>query len=173
MKTAQADRLRVLLDKQEIIEVLSRYARGVDRCDRSCIESVFFPDAKIVRGDVEIAGADMADKVIARVRETYDATFHQVTNFIIDVCGDEASSESYVVATETFHDNGCEFTRTRGLRWIDRFERRAGVWGIAGRVAVGDWARLEANSLEVPFVDELEPGQRSPDDASYSLRRSS
>src|SRR4029453_17525088 len=34
-----------LLDKQAITEVLHRYARGVDRCDRSILEIAYWPDA--------------------------------------------------------------------------------------------------------------------------------
>jgi hypothetical protein len=37
--------LQQLIDKLEIHEVLTRYCRGIDRCDAELLESVYHPDA--------------------------------------------------------------------------------------------------------------------------------
>jgi ketosteroid isomerase-like protein len=167
MPETLAPEIQELLDKQAIKEVLLRYARGVDRCDREALASVFFPDAVVVRGDRETSAVDLPDRFLARAREIYDSCFHQVTNFLITIDGDRARSEAYVVAISTYHEGDREFQRSRGLRWIDQFERRAGEWRIVHRVAVGDWGRLEENDLAVPYIDELPQGTRSLDDPSY------
>jgi hypothetical protein len=38
-------KLRALVDKDEIRDVLYRYSRAVDRCDRELLASSYWPDA--------------------------------------------------------------------------------------------------------------------------------
>jgi len=59
-------------------------------------------------------------------------------------------------------------------RYLDRFERRAGEWRIANRIANADWwTRAPINSL--PLHDNLNPsvlnlGKRGQSDPYYSAR---
>ena len=59
-------------------------------------------------------------------------------------------------------------------RYLDRFERREGSWGIVHRHAVYDWTErrpaADAHWRSGPVVDLLERGQRGEADASYRDR---
>ena len=59
-------------------------------------------------------------------------------------------------------------TRSRGGRYLDRFERRDGVWKIARRLLVDEWSRLD--DLPAPPVPPGRVGLRSKDDPVYTFR---
>ena len=61
-------RLRELLDKQEIHEVLLRYCRGVDRCDRDMIAACYHPDAIDDHGDWVASALDAPDHIVKLVK---------------------------------------------------------------------------------------------------------
>ena len=44
-------RLELFLDRQDIIDCLTRFSRGMDRFDRDLFLSAFHPDAVIAAGD--------------------------------------------------------------------------------------------------------------------------
>ncbi len=46
-----AERLGWLLDRQDILDCLTRFSRGMDRFDRELLLSAFHPDAVIAAGD--------------------------------------------------------------------------------------------------------------------------
>jgi hypothetical protein len=135
--------LQELLDKQSITEVLHRYCDALDRNDRDLAATIWHPGgtADYQLGDPEdgimptFTGA--ADSFLDWVLErhtTFAGTSHQVTNILVDVNGDEASSRSYVTAALWTHD---EVTTIRA-RYLDTFSRRGGRWAIEHRVTEHD-----------------------------------
>lgn len=68
---------------------------------------------------------------------------HFLGNVLIEVEGNIAFAESYVLAFRTFSRDGQPYNRTRALRFVDRFERRDGQWRISERVAVDEWNRVD------------------------------
>ena len=74
---------------------------------------------------------DFARFVVKVLRDHADATLHTLTNVRIELDGELARCESYVVA---YHwrerETGTEL-ETAGGRYVDRFERRGGEWKIA------------------------------------------
>jgi ketosteroid isomerase-like protein len=157
---------RMLLDRAQIHDVLMRYSRGVDRGDGELVMSVFHPDAALDMGRGPIAPAALAEGI---AKMTATGTMHFIGNEYVEVDGDTAYSETYFISYATITDSGQSATRSRGGRYLDRFERRDGEWKIARRVLVDEWSRLD--DLPAPPVPPAgRVGLRSKDDPVYTFR---
>jgi hypothetical protein len=146
-------RVRALSDRSEILDCLTRYARGMDRLDRDLARSAYHDDA--IDDHVGFAGPvdDFLDWAFAyhggQVRHQ-----HYVGNHTIDVDGDSAHAETYYLFIGTDRDEDAPLTVTGG-RYIDRFERRDGKWGIAARVCLVEWQTAAESLLKTPAVDYI------------------
>lgn len=159
--------LAKLVDKQEIHDVLMRYCRGIDRCDEELLRSVYHPDATDNHGQFSGTAADFIPWALQALRRD-ERTTHFLCNELIEVQGDTAHCESYLFAVHRRKTKDGTATKdlTFGGRYVDRFERREGVWKIAHRQVILEWSRLdpveESYSLEHSVI-----GQRSREDAVY------
>lgn len=135
--------IETLIARQQIADVIYRYARGIDRMDFELVRSCYHPDAYDDHGAfagtveefIEAAGAFL---------QRWTATQHFMGNMLIEVDGDVARAETYAVAyhrREDTHGNGKD--DIMGIRYVDRFEKRAGVWKIAYRVVANEWRRVD------------------------------
>jgi hypothetical protein len=189
-------RLAKLEDRQSIADLIADYCRGVDRCDDALLRSTYWPDAVDNHGVSDSPAMAFCDRVIPILKETCLATMHLVANSRVELAGDEAFGETYVVAyhvlkaaahldrfmgeepaqavraafAETPAD--APFAYNAGARFLDRFERRGGEWRVAARTVVYDWMR------QTPLPDDQAPatfglrqptGGRKPDDPIYAL----
>lgn len=159
-----ADGLAELLDRQRITEVLHRYCRAVDRLDHELLLSTYHPDAVDDHGSFVGTAADFAVRTVRRMAEAYEATQHRLGNVTIDLRGDTAWVESYVVATHVLAGNAIEHA---GARYVDRFERRDGEWRIATRVVVVDWYTTGSRGEPSHHLSAFRPGRRDREDPSY------
>ncbi|HAA67283.1 MAG TPA: nuclear transport factor 2 family protein [Acidimicrobiaceae bacterium] len=137
--------LETLLAKQEIGDVIYRYARGIDRLDFDLVRSCYHPDAVDDHG----AFKGNVDEFIEMCREflpRWTATMHFMGNVLIDeIDGTAARAETYAVAyhrreaTENSEGKDDVF----GIRYVDRFEKREGRWRIAHRIVATEWRRVD------------------------------
>ena len=161
-------RLRDLADRSEIVDCLTRYARGMDRQDRDLVRSAYHDDA-----------IDDHIGFVGRVDDFIDWAFgfhasqvrhqHYLTNHTIDLDGDVAHVETYYLFVATVPDDAAPLSATGG-RYVDRFERRDGRWAIAARLCVVEWMSELRSLLDTPSVEFLAlAGTMSRDrsDASY------
>jgi hypothetical protein len=129
-----SDPLEELVAKQAITEVLHRYCHALDRNDRSAAGTVWHPGGTAqYEGIFEGTGEGFLDWVFD-VHATFERTSHQVTNVLIALDGDRATSETYVTvclrATATdIVDRG---------RYVDAWSCRDGRWAIDERRFIGD-----------------------------------
>ncbi|HXC39107.1 MAG TPA: nuclear transport factor 2 family protein [Burkholderiales bacterium] len=159
--------IRELLDKQACAELVYTLARGIDRMDEELIRSVFHADAVVDFGHFRGTAGEFVRWVMALL-PSMKRTQHCICNQLIEVRGDVAHGESYVVAVHDMAGDK-DMTMTFGGRYIDRFERRNGVWKNARRVVVSDWTSL------VPSTDSWDRspaaprifGRRDREDPSY------
>jgi ketosteroid isomerase-like protein len=162
-------RLERALARDEIREVLSRYARGVDRADAELLLSCYHADAIEEHGGnytgnafAYIAGA------VPRIR-LMGAMQHLLGSTHIEFDGDVAFVETYVWTFARFATTDT-FT---GGRLVDRFERRDGHWKIAHRRTVFDWNRDTPSAegwctgLFDPAKPGMHKGRKDTDDLSY------
>ena len=136
--------LDAALARAEIHDLLMAYARGVDRADKDLLASIFAPDATVISGVVNGSGCEFATQITAFVRQNLEMCFHSVANEWIDVRGDEAVGEHYVLAQMV--QNGTEVLT--GGRYIDRYVRRDGRWLIQSRIFVADWNHSHPSTME-------------------------
>lgn len=128
-----------LLAKQACTDLVHRFARAVDRCDRAMMLSLFHPDGTDDHGQFKGTAPEFVDWVIPLL-QTMERTQHFIGNVLVDVRGDEAWSEAYFVAN---HDmaapDGSPIRYVVAGRYLDHFARRDGEWRILHRACVFDW----------------------------------
>jgi SnoaL-like domain len=142
------DTLQRILDWHDIYEVLCRYARGVDRGDWELVRSTYHPDAY----DDHVGYQGNVDGLIEWLTARFagvDNSVHFLGNCLVERAdgGDSALVETYFVSSRlrptteadkvpaTPEDAIC---RQSWGRYVDRFERRDGVWKVARREVVID-----------------------------------
>jgi ketosteroid isomerase-like protein len=138
-------KLEVLIAKDEIREVLTRYCRGVNRCDADLVASCYHPGALDIRGSSEDTardGAEWAQIAVQAGLALCQTIYYYITDSTIEVDGDTARCESYSpsakVLTELSTDGAVQ-VRLAGIRNLDHFEKRNGEWRIVKRQLVSDW----------------------------------
>ncbi|MDG2113023.1 MAG: nuclear transport factor 2 family protein [Actinomycetota bacterium] len=160
--------MQEMLDNHQIHKVLVDYCRGIDRCDVELVASVYHDDAIDDHGIFRGLGKDFAPFAVDSLPGMYDATQHTVFNTNIDFADSTtAHVETYVVAYHTRRDDQGDILETLGGRYVDRFEKRDGVWKIADRLVLKDWDKREHVSR---YAGKIPQGGRKPDDPSYTRR---
>ncbi len=116
--------------KQAITEVLHRYCYAVDLIDRELGSRVWHPGGLAhYEGLFEGTGEAFMDWVLENMRKDTECRSHQVTNVLIEVDGDRATSESYIHAFRRMDGNDVV---TYG-RYSDIWSCRGGEWRIDDR----------------------------------------
>ncbi len=154
-----------LLDKLAIHEVLMRYCRAIDRCDEELLCSVYHADAWDNHGTFNGPASEFVPWVMNLLRQRYKTTTHAICNELVELVGDVAHSESYFFACHRYEREGREWDWTIAGRYVDRFERREGVWKIAHRLAVTDWDRVDHVTAKRPAPPVV--GLRTRQDPVY------
>jgi hypothetical protein len=141
-------KLRELIDRQEIWEVILKYARGIDRLDREMVRSCYWDDA-IDDHHAYVGGPDyFIDVTFAGAIEMSSVQHHGLSNHTCEIIGDDAHCETYYtfiganIATPHLLSMG---------RYIDHLQRRDGVWKYANRVTV-----IEKNFALIEYPDDAE-----------------
>lgn len=166
--------LETLLAKQDINDVLMRYARGVDRADAELLKSCYHEDATEEHGPTYSGLAHAyIDGAVPRM-QAMGVMAHYLCNVAVELDGDVAHVESYVLTFARFEKDGEPWDTLTGGRIVDRFERRAGVWKIAHRKMAFDWNRDAPSSegwcLGMFKLDHpgMILGRKDRDDLSYA-----
>ena len=160
-------RIDALLDKQEIYECLVRQSRGTDRCDKALFLSGFHADSVVTAGPFVGSPADLYDWAASFQAQMYSATLHKLHQMTCDIEGDEAHAETYYFFVGCMGENNL----LAGGRYVDRFERRGGRWGMVMRNNFVEWTSMVpamASPLgEIPGLELNGISARDASDASY------
>ena len=173
------DALQRLIDREEIRDLMARYARGVDRADWDAVRSVYHEDAHDDHGDYK---GDM-DGLIGWIEERnglLSQSVHFLGNCLIEFAGpDIAIVETYFI---TAHTLGSEAQIAYGAgdgsqpvqlsqfgRYVDRVERRGGPWRIADRIVVFEAIRLQRSDIP-PLKPEWAQLRRDQNDPIFRMR---
>ena len=147
-----SEELETLSAKQAITEVLYRYCHAVDRIDPELGSRIWHEDGLAhYEGIFEGTGADCMASIFEQHKKC-DATSHQLTNMLIEVDDDRATSESYVTACVRAGDIDVV---VRG-RYMDAWSRRAGEWRIDDRRYRHDVMQI------IPVIEQQLPMSGSP-----------
>jgi len=166
-------RLEAMMSKMEIQEVLMKYGRGVDRADEELLKSCYFENATEEHGSAYAGPAhEYIEGAVGRIRKM-GTMAHYICNIHIDLDGDLAYVEAYVLTFVRFRQDDEDFDTLTGGRICDRFERRKGEWKIAHRKLAFDWNR-DMPSQEgwcLGMFDPADPrmfmGRKDKEDLSY------
>ena len=167
---SDTERLARLIDHHEISEVVHRYCRGIDRMDWDLVRSCYHPDAFDDHGGF----VGTVEEFIAYIQAElprFERTQHFIGNLMVDVHGDRARAETYLVAYHRLRPSSTKPERdfVAGLRYVDDFQRRDGEWRIAARVCAFEWSRLDSVPAGNPgFAARSTMGQRNRTDVVYS-----
>ena len=166
--------LQVLLDKYAITELLTRYLRAIDRGDIATLRASYLPGATEEHGGLYSGPAQgYIDTIEAALQNPRSVGTHALSNVIVDVAGDSALSEHYVLAmTRARADDGVVKDSLIASRIIDDLERVEGRWAIARRRLRFDWTQDLAPRPERWLWGRLDPadllhGAKFPDDPIY------
>jgi hypothetical protein len=143
MSTYAADYGPVALAaRAEIADVIHRYCHATDRRRWWLMDTVFHEDATC---HLSVIGGSWREfvKQGEALLEHVGVTHHQVGNIQIALEGEVAHAETYITAFHRvpadappggpFGGTGEAYDAIFGSRYVDRFERRDGVWRIAER----------------------------------------
>ena len=164
----QIARLLHQLERQDILDCLIRFSRGMDRFDREVFLSAFHSDAVIAAGVFVGGPEDLYDWASDLHDQGQSATQHNLMNHSCDIDGDIAHTETYYLFAGRNRD---ETNWVAGGRYIDRLERREGEWKIALRTNAIEWSGM-VPTMDIPFADVPDVNlngvsSRSKEDLSY------
>ena len=119
-------------DRQDISDLLVRYATGIDRRDWPLFRTVFTDDCELDYGEIGAwNGVDAVTDFMEQVHALAGHTMHRLSNQAITVDGDKAAARTYIDGLIMTGDN------KSGVNAIgfydDEIVRTDGGWRIARR----------------------------------------
>ena len=173
MSPAETERIERMMAREEIREVLARYARAVDRADGPLLKSCYHEDAIEEHGGNYTGNAhEYVDGAIPRIQRM-GVMQHLLGTSHIEFEGETARVETYVWTFYRASVEGRDLDTFTGGRLVDRFERRQGAWKIAHRRTVLDWNRDTpsnegwVNGMFQPGKPGMLLGRKDRSDPSY------
>jgi len=185
--------LQLVYDRQQIIEVLHRYARAIDRCDVELLKSVYHDDATDAHGSFDGNAHEFAEFMVPRLKEQTSYGIHHVTNELVEIDGDRAIAESCLFgyhrvpggrkSVEKFFGEAYadrveaqgrideEQEYFTGGRYLDKLLKRDGIWRIWRRRITVEWNQCRPSTMVVDGgrAHYDIPGARDTSDPSYLL----
>jgi hypothetical protein len=153
--------------RMEIMDVLWRYCRGVDRGDAQLLNSVYHEGAIDDHGTYNGPAAGFVDYIVPGMDIPDIVGQHHITNVNFEFDGDVAKVESYFIAYHPVPiDGGPDELAIVGGRYNDTFEKRNGKWLIAHRRVLGDFSRDRIPGPAWPRAVNFPQGDRHEKDPS-------
>ena len=146
-----------LRDRTMIEDLYSRYAYGVDSVDMELVRSVFHPDCTVV-GTMEEGTLDDYLEGLEEGLLMYHATMHFKGNQYVEIDGDSAFVETWVLGHHMEAPGSPIDHLTLGLRYKDDVVRVGDEWKIIRREAALQW---HTGPFPRPFIGDP-PYPRKP-----------
>jgi SnoaL-like domain len=126
-------------DRLAIIEITHRYCWALDSREWALLDDVFLPDATAELRSSLLEGRDAIRDRIAGAIGSLDATHHMVSNHIVTIDGDRATSRCYLHSQHVRNDAVGGVNYVIAGRYEDELVRTASGWRIAFRRLVSVW----------------------------------
>jgi hypothetical protein len=137
--------VRYVKDRIEILDCVANQARGHDRHDAELMTSVYADDGVDEHGPAVNPGPKYGEWANKTHTRAFLDHLHNITTHTCEIDGDHAHAESYVIGTMRGRDD--KTIALMGGRYLDRLERRDGVWRIAVRRCTIEFALTGDASL--------------------------
>lgn len=131
--------IRLLADRQAILDVLVRYMAGIDAKDAAVVRSAFHPDAVDRHQGHPERGLDEFMAFLEPLLPQMGPTAHYLGGVAIELDGDEAVARYPAIAFHRLGEGERAIDSIMGARVVDRLTRREGQWRIAERTVAYDW----------------------------------
>jgi len=130
--------------RARIDDALRSYCRGIDRLHAPSVLAAFHPGAVLVDYGPEPTTIEVfVERALTSLEARFVATQHRVSNVTIELDGDRATVEAYVLALHVEQTGSGRLLHTFAGRYVDRFEARDGTWLIAQRTLRNDFSSVE------------------------------
>jgi 3-phenylpropionate/cinnamic acid dioxygenase small subunit len=140
-----------LADRMEITELLARYSTALDTKDWTMLEEVFTADAACDYGSLgSPQGLAAITDLVRGTLQTLDATQHLVGNVVVQVRGDEATADCYLISQHIRAGAPGGDHYLLGGRYTDRVVRTPAGWRIAHRTLHRMWATGNREVVQRP-----------------------
>lgn len=171
-ETGMVPGLEEVADRLAILEVVAMHSRGVDRASSEILKSCYWDDAEVDYGGYKGPAHPFCDMLPDAIKR-YENTQHVLGNTLVEFEGEAATVESYVTA---YHYLGQEEEPDTEMtyigRYLDRMEKRDGVWKISFRKIVMTWhqnALASADEERNPSLQPITRSSRYPEDPLFSF----
>ena len=164
-----SDLLSVMLDKLTLHELVLTYCRAVDRRDYALLETLYHPDAIDDHGGMFCGSAAAYIAWLPTIQAHFETMRHDITNALFAVDGNDANGELYTVAYHRTPPGPKAREIIIGGRYLDRYQKRDGVWRFLHRSLVFDWkeTRPLPAVMDPDISDGVAPGRPDENDPSY------
>ena len=120
---------RGMIDREAVRDVLTRYGVSLDNRDWALFKTCFTEDAKAFYGE-EIEGYSAIEKFVSSYEEHIEASQHLISNFVIEIDGDEARATCYLHAVHYVANTQGGDTWSVGGYYTDQLIRTTQGWKI-------------------------------------------
>lgn len=170
MPASRDELIDTMIAEREIRRIAHLCSHYVDRGNIEGLRELFHPDAIAEYGfNKSKSVAEFLERFKIQ-RTELTGVQHHITTQLVAVEGDYAEAENYAIAHCDIEEADGMKTFVIGGRYLDKYERRNGVWKISHRVGLEDWSvkvpapPRRSNELvgEIPRggVGEADPGYR-------------
>jgi hypothetical protein len=121
-------------DREQIGDVLIRYATGIDRKDWQLFRSCWADELEVDYAEVgKFTDPDAFTELMEQLHGSMGSTYHRLSNFVIDVQGDRAEVRSYVHAVLMLKPGDADNWIDVVGHYEDEFVRTPAGWRIFKR----------------------------------------
>jgi hypothetical protein len=154
LREQEESRVREIIAKDEIRDLNYSYLQSIDRCDYDKMRSLYWEDGRDEHG---INPSGEVEDFITMIEGYYASAIclqHHLTNLYIKVDGDYAESEGYVVNINLLPG----FENVFGGRYLDKYERRGGVWKFIHRRLTAEWIKSKEEGIDNRAAESVTAG---------------
>lgn len=138
--------LQLVADRIALMDVMCKYAKGVDERDLALYRSVFADDVVVEGfGPQPVHGADAWTKFVTQALERYGPTQHMLGPQLATVNGDVAQCRTDVQAHHYMKDDP-RTTLTLWATYETQMKRVGGEWKIARHKLVSRGTRVQTDA---------------------------
>ena len=145
------------------------YCHAIDRGDLKLVRSLYHDDAIDDHGPMFSGSPDEYVAWLPSMLANWEMTSHVISNMLFLIDGNQAEGELVVLAYHRTPAPGSRELIARG-RYLDRYEKRDGIWRFLRRSLVLDAMEERATPMsEGPSLDEgMEKGRLDAGDACFT-----
>lgn len=155
-------------DRQAVLDVVMKHARGHDRHDVDLMNGCFSKDGIDEHGPFVTRGPEYGEWANDAHSGGFFSHHHHITSHTCEIDGDAAHCESYVIGTMLPRHSPGRARVTAG-RYIDRLERRDNEWRIVVRRTVIEMEMEgDATWSDGPMTGPFPKGTWDSTDLSYA-----